>query len=118
MTAWTREEAVRTVGRRRLLTRSSAGGAAMAVAPLLSACGGTKPVEKTQTLPSDKSVTDKLVKFSNWSLYSRRRRQGDDQAPVDRGLHGEDGREDPLHGGHQGRRRAQREAAWLKVTGS
>jgi spermidine/putrescine transport system substrate-binding protein len=69
MTAWTREEAVRTMSRRRLLRGSAAGAAAMAVAPLLSACGGTKPVEKTQTLPPDKSATDKLVNFSNWSLY-------------------------------------------------
>jgi spermidine/putrescine transport system substrate-binding protein len=57
------------LSRRRLLQGSAAGAAAMAAAPLLSACG-TKPTnQKAATLPPDLSDADKLVNFSNWALY-------------------------------------------------
>jgi spermidine/putrescine transport system substrate-binding protein len=55
------------VSRRQVLRTSAAGAAAMAVAPLLSACG-TKP-SATSTLPPDRSTQDKTVSFSNWALY-------------------------------------------------
>jgi spermidine/putrescine transport system substrate-binding protein len=55
------------LSRRQVLRSSAAGAAAMAVAPLLSACG-TKPAA-TSTLPPDRSTQDKSVGFSNWALY-------------------------------------------------
>ena len=55
------------VSRRQVLRTSAAGAAALAVAPLLSACG-TKP-SAASTLPPDRSAQDKAVSFSNWALY-------------------------------------------------
>ena len=58
-----------SITRRRLLTGTAAGAAALAAGPLLSACG-TKP-KSTASEPAvpDLSDTDKSVNFSNWALY-------------------------------------------------
>jgi spermidine/putrescine transport system substrate-binding protein len=55
------------VSRRTVLRSSVAGAAALAAAPVLSACG-TRPTEAS-TLPPDRSDQDKRVSFSNWALY-------------------------------------------------
>jgi spermidine/putrescine transport system substrate-binding protein len=57
------------VTRRRLLAGSAAGAAALAAAPLLSACGTKAPTKESQPAVPDLSDTDKVVNFSNWSLY-------------------------------------------------
>jgi spermidine/putrescine transport system substrate-binding protein len=58
-----------SVTRRRLLGSTAAGAAALAASPLLSACGTKATPQESQPLVPDKSDTDKVVNFSNWSLY-------------------------------------------------
>jgi len=62
-----------SISRRRVLRAAAAGGAAVAGAPLLAACG-SKPAGNAGANPSnqsapDKSDTDKVVNFSNWQSY-------------------------------------------------
>lgn len=55
--------------RRRLLGGTAAGAAALAAAPLLSACGTKGAPKESEPAVPDLSDTDKSVNFSNWSLY-------------------------------------------------
>jgi spermidine/putrescine transport system substrate-binding protein len=58
-----------SVTRRRLLGGTAAGAAALAAAPLLSACGTKAPTQQSEPAVPDRSDADKVVNFSNWSLY-------------------------------------------------
>ena len=61
----------RPLPRRTFLRGVGAGGAALAGAGLLSACGteGTDSGSSTQPSTEDKSDADKVLNFSNWQLY-------------------------------------------------
>ena len=62
---------------RRSFLATSAAGAAVVGAPLLSGCGSSEQAEPVQ----DQSATDNSLSVSNWALYIDTDRKGPDQFP-------------------------------------